>query len=393
MADGPDGPLPDPAAVAALAGLDDPEVLLGWIVRTPAWLATTSLSVTTLQTGPGTRAAVAAGRVRPVASRLSAVPRLLAGRLRPTVAVVAAYPDGGGWRLARSPAWAATAARGADAVIIERWPAPSASATGAGGVPGAASAAGAPGPLLGASVVAVLDRTDPPDPPPPANRAGPEHRRIGELVAGLIPEGATIQWGPGVIGASVIEAITSPVRVRGGLVTDELVALSKRGLLIGAAEAAYVWGGPELWEMAGGSTPLLSLFGVEHTHDLTALSAIEGLVAINTALQVGLDGAVNVEKVGGRVVAGAGGHPDFCAAASRSPRGLSIVALLSTAGDRSTIVATPEVVSTPRSDVDVVVTEHGVADLRHLDDHERAVLLISVAAPEHREALQSLASS
>ncbi len=389
MADGPDGPLPDPATVAALAGFDDPEVILGWIVRTPAWLATTALPVTTLQTGPGTRAAVAAGRVRPVTSRLSAVPRLLAGRLRPAVAVVAAYPDGKGWRLAGSPAWAGTAARCADAVVIERWPAPSSSSPGSPGSPGPP---GPPGPFLDASVVAVLDRTDPLDPLPPANRAGPEHRRIGELVAGLIPEGATIQWGPGVIGASVVEAVTSPVRVRSGLVTDELVALSRRGLLIGAAEAAYLWGGPDLWEMTGGRTPLLSLLGVEHTHDLTALSAIEGLVAINTALQVGLDGAVNVEKVGGRVVAGPGGHPDFCAAASRSPGGLSIVALPSTAGDRSTIVATPEVVSTPRSDVDVVVTEHGVADLRHLDDRERAVRLISVAAPEHRPALQSVAS-
>jgi acetyl-CoA hydrolase len=104
---------------------------------------------------------------------------------------------------------------------------------------------------------------------------------------------------------------------------------------------------------------------------------------------VGLDGAVNVERVGGRVVAGPGGHPDFAAGASRSPGGLSIVALPSTAGGRSTIVAVPEVVSTPRTDVDVVVTEHGVADLRHLDDRERAARLIAVAAPEHRDELRT----
>jgi hypothetical protein len=74
MADGPDGPLPDPADVASLAGLDHPEVLLGWVVRTPPWLATTTLQVTTFLVGPGTRAAVAAGRVSCFACRLSGLP-------------------------------------------------------------------------------------------------------------------------------------------------------------------------------------------------------------------------------------------------------------------------------------------------------------------------------
>src|SRR6202012_3210226 len=126
---------------------------------------------------------------------------------------------------------------------------------------------------------------------------------------------------------------------------------------------------------------------MEYTHDVTGISAIGRFAAVNPALQVGLDGAVNVEQVGGRVVAGPGGHPDFCAGASRSPGGLSIIALPATAGGRSTIVVRPDVVSTPRCDVDVVVTEHGVADLRHLDDQERAGQLIAIAAPEHRDAL------
>jgi hypothetical protein len=380
MADGPDGPLPDPALIAALAGLDEPEVILGWVVRTPAWLATTSLPVTTLLTGPGTRAGVASGRVRPLAPRLSAVPRLLAGRLRPHVAVVAAHEDGRGWRLARNPGFAPAAARHAARVVVERWPGPAR--------PGSLPVEGVDGRMV--DVLEVLDRAEPPDPPPAPAAPGSALERIGALVAGLIPDRATIQWGPGVVGAAVVAAVRSPVRVRSGLVTDELVALARRGLLVGEAEAAYAWGGPELWAMAGAPVSPglgLRLRSVEHTHDLTALSTIERFVAINTALQVGLDGAVNVEQVGGRVVAGPGGHPDFSAGASRSPGGISIVALPSTAGGRSTIVAQPEVVSTPRSDVDVVVTEHGVADLRHLDDRARAIRLVSIAAPEYRAAL------
>jgi acyl-CoA hydrolase len=110
-------------------------------------------------------------------------------------------------------------------------------------------------------------------------------------------------------------------------------------------------------------------------------------VAINTALQVGLDGSANVEAVGGRTVAGPGGHPDFAAGASRSPGGISIVALPSTSGGRSTIVARPDVVTTPGFDVDVVVTEHGAADLRGCDRRQRAERLVQVADPEHRERL------
>ena len=126
------------------------------------------------------------------------------------------------------------------------------------------------------------------------------------------------------------------------------------------------------------------------THDIVAVSRIPRFVACNTALQVGLDGAVNVERVGGRVVAGIGGHADFSAAASRCVDGLSVIALRSTDRDgRSTIVPRVDVVSTPRCDVDVVVTEHGVADLRDLDDAERAGRMVTIAAPEHRDQLAS----
>ena len=382
MADGPDGPLPDPGLIASTAGLIDPEVVLGWVVRVPDWIGSTDVPVTTLLTGPGTRAGVESGRVRSLATRLSAVPALLAGRMRPAVAVVGAVAAGGGeadWYGYGSPGWAAAAARHADAVIIERWPGRP--------LPGAPPL----GPVVAGRVVAVIDRDHPPD-PPPQNRPGPAHRRIGELVADLIPEGATVQWGPGVVGASVVDALARPVRVRSGLVTEELVALASRGLLTGTAEAAYVWGGEggeALRRMI--ETGTLKLSGVEHIHDISAISAIDRFVAVNTALEVGLDGAVNVEIAGGRVVAGPGGHPDFAAGASRSRGGLSIVGLPSTAGGRSTIVARPAVVSTPRSDVDVVVTEHGVADLRGCDDRERARRMLAIADPEHADLLRDVA--
>jgi acyl-CoA hydrolase len=150
--------------------------------------------------------------------------------------------------------------------------------------------------------------------------------------------------------------------------------------------AGYVWGARGLVELA--TAEGLQLLPIEETHDLTRVSAIPRFVGCNSALQVGLDGGVNVERIGNRVVAGIGGHPDFCAAATRSVGGMSLIAVRSTnRRGESTIVPGVDVVSTPRCDVDVVVTEHGIADLRGADDDERARRLVSVAAPAHRESL------
>jgi acyl-CoA hydrolase len=294
--------------------------------------------------------------------------------MKPDVLVVGAHESSAGFTVAHSPGFVSTALHHAKAVVVERWP----------GEPLAGAV------VIERDVAAVFERQDPPDPPPDNNPTA-VHHAIGQLVANLIPDHATVQWGPGVIGASVVSWLRHPVRVRSGLVTDELVSLDKNGQLETIAEAAYLWGGAELRAMVEGGR--LCLRGIEHTHDITAISVVERFVAINTALQVGLDGAANVETVGGRVVSGAGGHPDFALGASRSPGGMSIIALPSTSGGRSNIVAKPDTVSTPRSDVDIVVTEHGIADLRGLDDPGRRKRLVQIAAPEFREELEALGRS
>ena len=369
--DGPDGPLPEPSAVAELIGRDI-ELLLGWVVRRPEWIFTSTVPATTLMLGAGLRRACAEGTVGAVPTRLSAIPGLLVGRLRPDVVVVGAVEAAdGGWRLVGSPGWAASAVRAAGAVVVERWAEP-------------ASAPPAGPPLPPCRVLGVLDRQSGPD-PAPESRGTAEHVSIGRLVASLIPDDATLQWGPGSVGAAVVEQIDRPVRVWSGLVTDELVALAGRGLLVGPAVAAYLWGGPELQDLVRRGQ--LRLEELTVTHDITRISAIERFVAVNTALQVGLDGAANVETVAGRVVSGPGGHPDFAAGASRSPGGLSIVALPARTGERSNVVVAPEVVSTPRCDVDVVVTEFGVADLRGAPPGVRAERIAAVAAPEFRQGL------
>ena len=371
LADGPGAPGSDPAVIAALVGLDDPDLLIGWTVEDFPWLDSLPPGRTFgISAGYRLDKAVASGSVRYVPVPLSGVPRLLAGIFRPEVAVVSGRPAGRGFVFGPSVGWADAAARHARRVIVEVHP----------------DTPPYDAPTIPGEVVAVIEAPAPPvigrgRPPTPLEFI------IGATAAALVPPRSTIQYGAGAVCEAVIAALDVPVQVRSGLASDALVDLDRRGLLAGRAEAAYAWGGDDLTALSAGGK--LRLVPVEVSNDVGRLAGIERFVAVNTGVQVGLDGAVNVEQVAGRRVAGIGGHPDFCAAAVRSKGGLSVIVLTATRRGVSTIVPMVEVVSTPRTDVDVVVTEHGVADLRGLDEAARRRCLIAVAAPEHRDALDA----
>ncbi|MGH9008940.1 MAG: acetyl-CoA hydrolase/transferase C-terminal domain-containing protein [Acidimicrobiia bacterium] len=156
-------------------------------------------------------------------------------------------------------------------------------------------------------------------------------------------------------------------------------------MLLDRAETTYAWGGDEL--AALGAAGRLRLVPSDQSHDIDRLAAFDQFTAVNSALEVGLDGAVNVEVLDGRPVSGIGGHADFCAAAARSAGGASIVAMTATRRGRSAIVPAVEKVSTPAADVHFVVTEHGIADLRSADAAQRRRRLIAIADPEFRHQL------
>jgi len=127
------------------------------------------------------------------------------------------------------------------------------------------------------------------------------------------------------------------------------------------------------------------------THDIRVLAAIPRLVAVNSALEIDLFGQANAEMQAGRQISGVGGLTDFLRGARLSDGGLPILALPASArrGEISRIVPRlpPVAVSVPRADVGLVVTEHGVADLRGLTLDGRAEALIGVADPGHRDGL------
>jgi len=133
----------------------------------------------------------------------------------------------------------------------------------------------------------------------------------------------------------------------------------------------------------------LALRGTDYTHHPEVLASLNQLTAINSAIEVDLTGQVNAEVAGGIYVGAVGGAVDFLRGAARSKGGLPIVALPATAKGATRIVAQLSgPVSTPRSDAGLIVTEHGVADLRGQTLARRVQRMLDVAAPEHRADLE-----
>jgi acyl-CoA hydrolase len=354
------------ASPPAMFGGEGGPVVLGWMPESREWLAG-PIRGWALMGGYALAAHIAEGRLRYLPTRLAAVPHVLAA-LRPHTVVIPAVRRGADLVYGRSVGWAPAAAAVAAQVVVE--------------IDEEAQDIGAP-PITCEITRTVTARRLLTAPAP--IEAGQTDRAIAEHVVSLLPREATLQFGPGGIADVVVRAIDTPVGVWSGLLTDAVAELAARGVLRAPAVGAYAYGGAPITDLCrtGGAR----LTAISETHDARCIADNPGFVALNTALQVGLDGSVNVERVRRRLVAGMGGHPDFCAAAARAPDGLSIIALRSVHRGRSTIVPQVETVSTPRCDVDVVVTEHGVADLRGLDDTERGHRILGVAAPEHRAAL------
>lgn len=358
VADGAGAPAGLGEALAeAAASVGGVRLLLGWCLDAPVPLDAPGFTdLRTFMGGYALRLAVASGRVRYVPVRLGTLPALLAGPLRPDVIITSLAPGPHGPVFGSEVGWL-PAAIDAGAVVVAELN---------HGLPRAAGNC----PVEPAVVVDEVDR-------PPIELAStppaPEAAAIGEAVARLVPPGAALQFGPGWISDAVCRALRSPVTVDSGVITDSVVDLDDRGLLLGTPRAAYLTGSRRLYRWADGKEILRR---VEETHDPSRLAGHRAFVAVNTALEIDTCGQVDVERVDRTVVGGIGGHPDFALAASRCPGGLSVLVVPSRRRGRPTLVERlAGAVSTGRCDIDVVVTEHGTADLRGRDDEERAAAL------------------
>lgn len=227
---------------------------------------------------------------------------------------------------------------------------------------------------------------------------GDRETAIARHVAGLVEDGMTLQVGLGNLPDAVLACLRErrDLGLHSGAATTEVAALADCGALTnarksidrGVSVAGMLLGGDALLRHAD-CNPRFQLRPTEYTHAPDVLARIERFAAINSAIEVDLTGQVNAEVAAGRYVGAVGGAGGFLRAALHSRGGLSVVALPSTAGERSRIVAQLSgPVSTARNEIGFVVTEHGVADLRGLSLRARIRCLLEVAAPQHRESLE-----
>jgi len=230
----------------------------------------------------------------------------------------------------------------------------------------------------------------------PSGQVDDVSRKIAMHAASLIPDGATLQFGVGKVPDAILSCLSHlrGLGIHSGLINDAVVDLIERGVVTNAGKGIdpgvtvtnQLIGTARLYDFAH-ENAAVQVRPASYTHSQDVLARVNQLVAINSALQVGLDGSVNSETLGGVTVGAIGGQVDFVRGANASPGGRAIIALPATSSGRSRIVTNVETVTTTRGDVDVVVTEWGVAELAGCSLRDRARRMIAIAAPEHRESL------
>lgn len=232
-------------------------------------------------------------------------------------------------------------------------------------------------------------------------------RKIARHIAGMIPNGATLQMGIGGIPDAVLHELTDHkhLGVHTEMFSDGIVTLVERGVIDGEMKslhpgkiiAGFLLGTSRLYDFVN-DNPIVEMHPTEYVNDPFVISRNDRMVAINSAIEIDLTGQVCSDSIGSRLYSGVGGQVDFIYGASRSKGGIPIIALPATATVKGQVVSkiVPILkqgagVVTTRSHVRFIVTEHGIADLYAKTLRQRAKALINVAAPEFREELEKKA--
>ena len=226
-------------------------------------------------------------------------------------------------------------------------------------------------------------------------------RKIGEYCASLVKDGDTLQLGIGGIPDAVVTFLKDKkdLGLHTEMAAEGIVDLIESGVINnkrktinkGKSIATFAAGTQKLYDFLD-NNPCFELRGVDYVNDPYVIAQNDNMVSINSAIQVDLMGQINAEVVKGMQFSGVGGQVDFIRGATMSKGGRAIIALPSTAagGKISKIVPFIDhgaVVTTPRTEINYVVTEYGIAQLWGRSLKERAKALIAIAHPDFREGL------
>jgi acyl-CoA hydrolase len=237
------------------------------------------------------------------------------------------------------------------------------------------------------------------DPPPSA-----ADRAIAEHAATFIPDGATLQTGIGSVPSLLVgilaEGDGGDYGIHSEMFTTGLMQLHEagkvsnlKGQFDGVSVATFAAGTPQLYEWLDGNQDVAFL-PVEVINSQELIGRNRLMTTINGALAVDIQGQVVADTIGGAQFSGIGGHEDFIAGPALSLEDRSLLCLPSTVtieGElRSRIVPwfdAGAVITTPRHQVDVIVTEHGAAELQGKTVHQRGEALAAIANPDFRDGL------
>jgi acetyl-CoA hydrolase len=254
---------------------------------------------------------------------------------------------------------------------------------------------------------ADVDRTIQVSRPPievPSRPARALEKEVSAHVNRLISDGDTLEVGLGSLPDAVLEGLSGKrdLGLHSGTIGDRVAELVEAGIITnrlkpidtGKCVTATMLGTSKVYRWAH-RNPLVEMRSPRYTHDNATHALIPRFMAINSALEIDLTGQVNSETIGQAHIGVIGGQGDFMRGGIRSPGGRNIIVMESTArkGSLSRIVPRIEsgIVTSARSDADVVVTEYGIAELHGRTVNERAQALIAIAHPDFRQELQSTA--
>lgn len=227
-------------------------------------------------------------------------------------------------------------------------------------------------------------------------------RKIGELIAGLIEDGSTLQLGIGGIPDAVLSQLDGKehLGVHTEMVSDGVVKAIEKGIITnqkktlhpGKAIATFVLGSRQLYEYVH-NNPYFEIHPCDYTNNPFIISRNDKMVAINSAIEIDITGQVCADSIGRAIYSGFGGQVDFIRGAAASKGGKPIIALPSTAKNGTVSRIVPQLtpgagVVTSRADVHYVATEFGVASLHGKNMRQRADALIAIAHPHFQEELQ-----
>jgi len=230
-------------------------------------------------------------------------------------------------------------------------------------------------------------------------------KRIAERIVELLPDAATLQLGIGGIPQAVIGLLSgcTDLGIHSEMISDGVMDAYEAGVLSGRRKSrhrgkivtTFSLGTRRLYDWLH-ENHAVEAHPCDHTNNPFQAAENDRLVAINSAISVDLTGQVNADSIGSRIYSGVGGQVDFIRAATISRGGRAIIALPSTAKGGSVSRIVPRLaegagVVTSRADVDVVVTEHGVAELKGKSIDERIDALIAIAEPAFQQQLHDAA--